>query len=136
MPYFIRAKTYYRYAEEQLKAAEEALAQKDYVAALVRAKEAVERALRALWGIVEFEAPKEKPPVERILAEIDRATEPWLAKEIKKCWKRLLELESKPGLSEAQEAVDLARFVVTRTREVLEPIIGPPEPPKKRPFIL
>ncbi len=136
MPYFIRAKTYYRYAEEQLKAAEEALAQKDYATAWARAKEAVERALRALWGIVEFEAPKEKPPIEKILAELDRATEPWLAKEIKKIWKRLLEIGASPGPDEAQEAVELARFVVSRTRDVLEPIIGPPEPPKKRPFIL
>ncbi len=137
MPYFIRAKTYYRYAEEQLRAAEGALKQRDLLAALARAKEAIERACRALWAIVEFEAPKEKPPLEKILSQFDRAVEPWLAKEIKRSWERVKEISAeKPDFETAKEAVDLARFVVRRTREVLEPITGPPETPKKKPFIL
>lgn len=136
MPYFIRAKTYYRYAEEQLRAAEEALKQGDLATALSRAKEAVERACRALWAIVEFEAPKEKPPLEKILAEIDRAVEPWLAKEIRRAWERLKESSLELSREGAQEAVDLARFVVRRSREILEPVIGPPEAPRKSPFLL
>jgi len=135
MPYFIRAKTYYRYAEEQLRAAERALKGGDFAAALSRAKEALERASRALWAIVEFEAPKEKPPLPKILAKIDRAVEPWLAKEIRRAWERLEELSQKPHQENAKEAVDLTRFVVHRSREVLEPVIGPPEAPKKSPFL-
>ncbi len=137
MPYFIRAKTYYRYAEEQLRAAERALKQRELSAALARAKEAIERACRALWAIVEFEAPKEKPPLEKILSQFDRAVEPWLAKEIRRSWERVKEISAgELDFETAKEAVDLARFVVRRTREVLEPITGPPETPKKKPFIL
>ncbi len=126
MPYYIRAKTYYRYAEEQLAAAEKALLS-DPAKALKLAREAVDRAARALWAIVQTEAPKEKPPLEKILKELDRAVEPWLAKEIQKAWERINELLQNPGPEAAQEGVDLAKFVVRRTKEVLEPVIGPIE---------
>ncbi len=126
MPYFIRARTYYRYAEEQLAAAEEALAQ-DPERALKLAREAVERAVRALWSIVQIEAPKEKPPLEKIFPELERACEPHLAREIQKAYHRLEELSKNPSLESAKEGVELARFVVRRSREVLEPVIGPHE---------
>ncbi len=124
MPYYIRAKTYYRYAEEQLSAAEEALSA-DPEKALKLAREAVDRAIRALWAIVQIEAPKEKPPLEKIFPELDRAVEPWLAKEIKKAWERINELLENPDPEKAKEGVELAKFVVQRTKEVLEPIVGP-----------
>ncbi len=126
MPYYIRAKTYYRYAEEQLAAAETSLATEPEKA-LKLAREAVERAARALWAIVQIEAPKEKPPLERIFKELDRAVEPWLAKEIHKAWRRINELLENPSKEGAQEGVELAKFVVRRTKEVLEPLIGPTE---------
>ncbi len=135
MPHFIRAKTYYRYADEQFRAAEKALKAKELSLAISRAKEAIERACRALWSVVEFEAPKEKPPLEKIFEEFDKAVEPWLAKEIRRSWERLKELSEKDDFESAKEAVDLARFVVFRSREVLEPIIGPPEIPKRKPFL-
>ena len=134
MPYYIRAKTYYRYAEEQLAAAERA---KEPGKALSLALEAVNRAVRALWAIVQIEAPKEKPPVEKIFEELDRAVEPWLAKEIRKAWERIVSLKERPSPEGAREAVELARFVVRRTKEVLEPIIGPTDTLlKKRGFYL
>ena len=134
MPFYIRAKTYYRYAEEQLAAAEET---KDPEKAIKLAKEAVERAVRALWAIVQIQAPKEKPPLEKIWPELDQAVEPWLAKEIKKAWERITSLETSPTKEAAQEAIDLARFVVRRTKEVLEPLIGPTDTLlKKRKFYL
>ncbi|NPA49990.1 MAG: HEPN domain-containing protein [Thermodesulfobacteria bacterium] len=126
MPYYIRARAYYRYAEEQLAAAEEALPQ-DPARALKLAREAVERAIRALWAIVQVEAPKEKPPIEKILPELEKACEPWLAREIEKAYRRIEELQENPTPEGAREAVELARFVVRRTHEVLEPIIGPQE---------
>jgi len=122
MPYYIRAKTYYRYAEEQLSEAEKA---QEAEKKLKFSREAVERAARALWAIVQIEAPKEKTPLERIFRELDRAVEPWLAKEIRKAWERINALQGSTRQEEAQEAVELARFVVRRTKEVLEPIIGP-----------
>ncbi len=131
MPYYIRARTYYRYAEEQLAAAEEALASEPKKA-LKLAWEAVERAIRALWAIVQVEAPKEKPSLEKILPELERACEPWLAKEIIKALKRIEELSQKPSQEGAKEAVDLARFVVQQAKKVLEPIIGPHESLSKR----
>jgi len=126
VPYYIRARTYYRYAEEQLAAAEEALP-KEPERALKLAKEAIERAVRALWSLVQIEAPKEKPPVERLFPELDKACEPWLAQEIEKAYRRIEELSQNPSEEASREAVELARFVVKRTREVLEPIIGPQE---------
>ena len=135
MPHFIRAKTYYRYADEQLRAAERALKAKEFSTAINQAKEALERACRALWAIVEFEAPKEKPHLEKIFVEFDRAVEPWLAREIRRSWERLKEISMKNEIEAAKEAVDLARFVVYRSREVLEPIIGPPETPKRSPLL-
>ncbi len=126
MPYYIRARTYYRYAEEQLAAAEEVLLQ-DPSRALKLAQEAVERAVRALWSLVQIEAPKEKPPLEKLLPELEKACEPWLAKEIEKAYQRIKELAETPTAEGAREAVELARFVVRRTKEVLEPIIGPHE---------
>ena len=126
MPFYIRARTYYRYAEEQLAAAEEALA-KEPEKAIKLSWEAVERAVRALWAIVQVEAPKEKPPLEKILLELDRACEPWLAKEIRKALERIEELQKDPIPQGAREAVELARFVVQQTKKVLEPIVGPQE---------
>ncbi len=134
MPYYIRAKTYYRYAEEQLAEAEKA---RDPKKALKFSREAVERAARALWAIVQIEAPKSNPSLEEIMGQLDRAVEPWLAREIRKAWERINALQDSPGVEEAREAVDLARFVVKRTKEVLEPIIGPTDTLfKKRKFYL
>ncbi len=126
MPYYIRARTYYRYAEEQLAAAEEALP-KEPERALKLAREAIERAVRALWSLVQIEAPKEKPSLQTLLSELDKACEPWLAREIEKAYQRIEELSQNPSEEASCEAVELARFVVGRTREVLEPIIGPQE---------
>ncbi|AEH44690.1 hypothetical protein Thein_0812 [Thermodesulfatator indicus DSM 15286] len=122
MPYYIRARTYFKYAEEQIAFAEE---EKDPEKILKFANEAIDRAVRALWAIVQIEAPKEKPSFEKILAELDKACEPELAKEIKNNINRLKELTKNPSLEAAKEALVLARQVVRRAREVLEPIIGP-----------
>ncbi|WP_022854309.1 hypothetical protein [Thermodesulfatator atlanticus] len=124
MPFYIRAKTYFRYAQEQLGFAEE---EKDPARILKFAKEAVFQACRALWAIVQIEAPKEKPSFEKILSELDKACEPWLAREIKRAVKRIEELGKAPSQEGAKEALELARFVVRRTRDVLEPIVGPSE---------
>ncbi len=126
MPYYIRARTYYRYAEEKLAEAEMAAA-KEPARAVRLALDAVEKAIRALWAIVQIEAPKEKPPVEKIIPTLAQACEPWLAKEIEKAFKRIKELAETPTGEGAREAVELARFVVRETKKVLEPIIGPQE---------
>ncbi len=137
MPYFIRAKTYYRYAEQQLRAAEDALDQGDLAGACQKAKEAVEKAMRALWSIVEFEAPEQKPSVEEILSQIESAVEPTMARELRRAWRKIEDLSSK-GLDQdkVKEVIGKARFAVRNTREILEPLVGPPESPKKRPFLL
>ncbi|OAG28088.1 hypothetical protein [Thermodesulfatator autotrophicus] len=122
MPFYIRARTYFKYAEEQMSLAEK---EKDPEKILKFTLEAAERAVRALWAIVQVEAPKEKPPLEKILAEIDKACEPDLAEEIKNHVRRIKELAQNPSVEAAKEALILSRQVVRRTREVLEPIIGP-----------
>ncbi len=105
MPYFVRARTYLRYAEEEFRRG--------------HFEEAFLLAAKAIWALVQVEAPKEKPEPERLLAELERAAEPEVARFFRRGWERFREGPS------AEEARELASSALRWAREILSPILGP-----------
>ncbi len=118
MPYYLRAKTYLRYAEEAYKRALQNLSQNPRQAQ-AELKDAFSLAAKALWALAQVEAPQEKPPLEKILAELSHVAEPEIARFFQEGWKKW-----QSGLS-LEEAQTLVSKGLAYAREVLAPLLGP-----------
>jgi len=105
MPYFIRARTYLRYAEEEFRRGQ--------------FRDSFLLAAKAIWALSQIEAPKESPDPESLLAALSQAVEPEVARFFQKGWQRL-----QKGAS-PDEARELAREALLKAREILAPILGP-----------
>lgn len=105
MPYFIRARTYLRYAEEEFRRG--------------HFREAFLLAAKALWALSQVEAPKEAPSPEAILATLSGVAEPEVGRFFREGWRHFEE-----GLS-PEEARELAREALLKAREILAPILRP-----------
>jgi len=119
MPFYIRAKTYLRYAEEEYKKALKRISE-DREAALSAFRDSFCLAAKAIWAISQVEAPKESPPPETLLEGLSQAVEPEKAAFFKEAWRKFV-----TGIS-PEEAKTLALQALNYTREVLAPILGPP----------
>ncbi len=105
MPYFVRARTYLRYAEEEFRRG--------------HFEEALILAAKAIWALAQVEAPKEKPGPEEVIAELSRAAEPEVARFFREAREKF-----KEGIS-PDEARELSAAALRRAREILSPILGP-----------
>ncbi|MBX6423935.1 hypothetical protein [Thermosulfurimonas sp. F29] len=105
MPYFIRARTYLRYAEEEFRRG--------------HFEEAFWLAAKAIWALAQIEAPREKPEGERLLAELERAAEAEAVRFFREAARSFAE-----GVS-PEEARKLSSSAIRWAREILAPILGP-----------
>jgi len=105
MPYFIRARTYLRYAEEEFRRA--------------HFEEAFWLAAKAIWALAQVEAPRERPEGERLISELERAAEPEVVRFFREAARRFA-----GGVSQ-EEAREMASSALRRAREILAPILGP-----------
>jgi len=118
MPFYIRAKTYLRYAEEEYQKALTRL-NEGQEAALLAFKDSFLFSTKAIWAVSRIEAPKEKPSPEKLLEELSRAVEPEMVTFFKDAWEKF-----RTGTS-LEEAKALASQALNYAREVLAPILGP-----------
>ncbi len=119
MPYYLRAKTYLRYAEEEFKKALER-ASEDEEAARRLFRDSFVLAAKAIWALSQVEAPKEKPSAEEIIKRMDSFVEPEVAEFFKKGWERLEEASTSELRTLVSKAIGLAK-------DVLSPVLGPKE---------
>ncbi len=118
MPFYVRAKTYLRYAEEEYRKGLARLSERPEEALSVL-KDSFVLAAKAIWALAQVEAPKEKPDPEKLMAELSRAAEAEIADFFQKGWQRF-----KEGVS-PEEARFLAQKALQYAREILAPLLGP-----------
>ncbi len=104
MPYFIRARTYLRYAEEEYRRG--------------HFREAFVLAGKAIWALSQVEAPREKPEPPHLWEALKQAAEPEVVDFFRRGWERL----EQAGEEEARQ---LAAQALKKAREILSPILGP-----------
>ncbi len=126
MPYFIRARTYFRYAGEELARAKEHFTEGRYQEAISLARAAVLSALKALYAINYPQAPNGPPAEEELLSALDLWQDPELSVQMKEIATSLEKLTLEPAdRLQAERAIRLASDAVSLTKKALGPLLPP-----------